>query len=82
MGASHPPRQLVIALIGDLSWESSAEYYRIINQTIRSRFGGRPGAAACRHSTSARSKPRTPKASPIFGAQWGRNRWIEGSGIA
>jgi aspartate racemase len=34
------PRQLVIGLIGGLSWESSAEYYRIINQTIRSRLGG------------------------------------------
>ena len=33
-------RQLVIGLIGGLSWESSAEYYRIINQTIRSRLGG------------------------------------------
>jgi amino-acid racemase len=34
------PQQLVIGLIGGLSWESSAEYYRIINQTIRSRLGG------------------------------------------
>jgi aspartate racemase len=34
------PRQLVVGLIGGLSWESSAEYYRIINQTIRSRLGG------------------------------------------
>jgi aspartate racemase len=40
IGASLMPRQLVIGLIGGLSWESSAEYYRIINQTIRSRLGG------------------------------------------
>ncbi len=33
-------RQKVIGLIGGLSWESSAEYYRIINQTVRSRMGG------------------------------------------
>ncbi|WP_458097984.1 aspartate/glutamate racemase family protein [Roseomonas sp. WA12] len=32
--------QKVIGLIGGMSWESSAEYYRIINQTVRSRLGG------------------------------------------
>ena len=31
--------QRVIGLIGGLSWESSAEYYRIINQTVRARQG-------------------------------------------
>ena len=30
----------VIGLIGGMSWESSAAYYRIINQTIRARLGG------------------------------------------
>ena len=29
-----------IGLIGGLSWESSAEYYRIINETTRDRLGG------------------------------------------
>lgn len=29
-----------IGLIGGMSWESSAEYYRIINQTVRIRLGG------------------------------------------
>ena len=29
-----------IGLIGGLSWESSAEYYRIINQETQRRFGG------------------------------------------
>lgn len=32
--------QRVIGLIGGLSWESSAEYYRIINETVRARLGG------------------------------------------
>ena len=32
--------QKVIGLIGGMSWESSAEYYRIVNQTVRSRLGG------------------------------------------
>src|SRR6185312_12124624 len=33
-------RQAVIGLIGGMSWESSAEYYRIINQGMRARLGG------------------------------------------
>ncbi len=32
--------QKVIGLIGGLSWESSAEYYRIINERMRDRLGG------------------------------------------
>ena len=32
--------QKVIGLIGGMSWESSAEYYRIINQMVRTRLGG------------------------------------------
>lgn len=34
------PQQLVIGLIGGMSWESSAEYYRIINRAVRDRLGG------------------------------------------
>lgn len=34
------PQQGVIGLIGGMSWESSAEYYRIINQAVRNRLGG------------------------------------------
>ncbi|MCF4124549.1 aspartate/glutamate racemase family protein [Methylobacterium sp. SyP6R] len=33
-------QQKVIGLIGGMSWESSAEYYRIINETVRDRLGG------------------------------------------
>ena len=29
----------VIGLIGGMSWESSAEYYRILNETVRDRLG-------------------------------------------
>ena len=28
-----------IGLIGGMSWESSAEYYRLLNETVRARFG-------------------------------------------
>jgi aspartate racemase len=30
----------VIGLIGGLSWESSAEYYRLLNELVRARLGG------------------------------------------
>ena len=33
-------QQGVIGLIGGMSWESSAEYYRIINRAVRDRLGG------------------------------------------
>ena len=33
-------QQGIIGLIGGMSWESSAEYYRIINQVVRSRLRG------------------------------------------
>jgi aspartate racemase len=29
-----------IGLVGGMSWESSAQYYRIINQAVRTRLGG------------------------------------------
>ena len=32
--------QAVIGLIGGMSWESSVEYYRIINREVRNRLGG------------------------------------------
>ncbi len=32
--------QKIIGLIGGMSWESSAEYYRIINELVQDRLGG------------------------------------------
>jgi aspartate racemase len=29
-----------VGLLGGMSWESSAEYYRLINQMVRERLGG------------------------------------------
>ena len=29
-----------IGLIGGMSWESSSEYYRLLNESVRARFGG------------------------------------------
>ncbi|MBC7668642.1 MAG: aspartate racemase, partial [Gemmatimonadaceae bacterium] len=32
--------QALIGLIGGMSWESSAQYYRLINEGVRDRVGG------------------------------------------
>ena len=39
-----------IGLIGGLSWESSAEYYRLLNQAVRNRRGGLHAANIVMHS--------------------------------
>ena len=39
-----------IGLIGGMSWESSVEYYRIINEMIRERLGGLHSAKCIMHS--------------------------------
>ncbi len=39
-----------IGLIGGLSWESSAEYYRLLNQAVRDRLGGLHAANIVLHS--------------------------------
>jgi aspartate racemase len=39
-----------IGLIGGMSWESSAEYYRIINETVRDRLGGLHSAQCLMYS--------------------------------
>lgn len=40
----------VIGLIGGMSWESSASYYRIINETVRERLGGQHSAKSLMYS--------------------------------
>ncbi len=39
-----------IGLIGGMSWESSIEYYRIINETVRARLGGVHSAQSLMYS--------------------------------
>jgi aspartate racemase len=34
------PRQRVIGMLGGMSWESTAEYYRLANEGVRTRLGG------------------------------------------
>ena len=46
-----------IGLIGGMSWHSTLEYYRVINELVAERRGGHASAAdhACSPSTSPRS---------------------------
>ena len=39
-----------IGLLGGMSWESTVEYYRIINERIRERMGGLHSARIVIHS--------------------------------
>ena len=39
-----------IGLLGGMSWESSAEYYRILNQTVKARLGGLHSASCLLYS--------------------------------
>jgi aspartate racemase len=39
-----------IGLIGGMSWESSAEYYKIINETVQARLGGLHSARSLMYS--------------------------------
>lgn len=39
-----------IGLIGGMSWESSLEYYRILNETVKERLGGLHSAKCILHS--------------------------------
>ena len=39
-----------IGLVGGMSWESTAEYYRIINESVRDRLGGTHSARLVLHS--------------------------------
>jgi aspartate racemase len=39
-----------IGLIGGMSWESSAEYYRLLNELVRDRLGGLHSARCVLHS--------------------------------
>src|SRR3954447_16937454 len=37
---SKHPRQRLIGMLGGMSWESTAEYYRLANEGVRDRLGG------------------------------------------
>ncbi|MBW8731318.1 MAG: aspartate/glutamate racemase family protein, partial [Terrabacter sp.] len=40
----------LVGLLGGMSWESSAEYYRLANELVRARVGGLASARLLLHS--------------------------------
>jgi aspartate racemase len=49
-GAPHDVRMQRIGLIGGMSWYSTAEYYRVINERVQERLGGHHSADLLVHS--------------------------------
>ncbi len=43
----------IIGLIGGMTWESTAEYYRMINETIRERLGDQENCTVPLFDTTA-----------------------------
>lgn len=59
----------MIGLIGGMSWESSAEYYRLLNEGVRARLGANASARCLLWSfdfaeIEACNMPATGAASP------------------
>ncbi len=50
IAAAMKQRMKTIGLIGGMSWESSAEYYRLINEAVRERLGGLHSAQSLMYS--------------------------------
>ena len=58
-----------IGLIGGMSWESSAEYYRLINQDMKQRLGGHRNAQSVMVTSLANPGecgPQTFRTSPTI----------------
>ena len=62
----------VIGLIGGMSWESTAEYYRIINQSVKEKLGGLHSARILLYSVdfseiaSLQTEERWPEATEFM----------------
>jgi aspartate/glutamate racemase len=55
-----------IGLLGGMSWESSIEYYRFVNERARDRLGGLPSRSeAIAHSDSPRREPGADRARGV-----------------
>ncbi len=67
-----------IGLLGGMSWESSIEYYRIINETVRDRLGGLHSAQSLMYSVdfaeveALQRQQRWPEMADILASAAGR----------
>ena len=63
-----------IGLIGGMSWESSMEYYRLVNETTKARLGGLHSARSIMYSVdfgeieALQRQGRWPEAGRMLGA--------------
>ncbi len=57
-----------IGLLGGMSWESTIEYYRIINQAVKARLGGLHSAKIVMHSVDFDEVVRMQRAGDWAGA--------------
>ena len=73
-----------IGLLGGMSWESSIEHYRFVNEKVRERLGGLQSADCLLRGASRRTKPSlllgAPKVTVWLHRQWVRP-WLEGVGM-
>ena len=66
-----------IGLLGGMSWESSAEYYRLVNEATRDRLGGLHSADCLMRSVDFAADRAAPARGPLGGggrACWPRRR--------
>ena len=56
----------VIGLIGGMSWESTAEYYRIINETVKERLGGHHSAKIMLYSVNFNELVKLQREGRLF----------------
>ena len=64
-----------IGLLGGMSWESTIEYYRLVNELVAERLGGLHSAdCILRSSTSPRSRSCSARAAGPRRARGSRTR--------
>jgi aspartate racemase len=72
IAAIHEARKVkTIGLIGGMSWESSLEYYRIINQAVKERLGGLHSAKCLLYSVDFAEIEALQR----------QNRWLEAGAV-
>lgn len=59
-----------IGLLGGMSWESTVEYYRLLNEEVRDRLGGLHSADCVLGTPHDSQTPSGGRRSPLTGG-WG-----------
>ena len=61
----------VIGLIGGMSWESTVEYYRVINESVKARLGGLHSAKCVLYSVDFAEVEALQRRGQWLLARWG-----------